>query len=331
MTEVVMLKGDIWQFDLEDCGIPGRSSAYFLRGDAGWMLIETGAASSLNNVLDAAGIIGIAPADLKYIAVTHIHLDHAGGVGSVARQFPNARIVVHPKGARHIADPSRLMAGATKAWGEEKMKEFGELVPVPGERIMAVTEGQVLDLGGREIEVWDTPGHSKHHMCYLDSRTKGLFSGDAAGVYKPKLSRLLNRPVTRPATPGPEFDAVLMFDTFKRIALSDIRYLYFTHFGVAENPQFIMEILIGQLSVQLEHARKIFHCSDAHARLTEALYRQIKKTLPGWQTTLDLEDEEIRLEWEFMTGLMHLSVAGILDYLKKNEERNEWLPGRSQA
>lgn len=319
LPEIISLNGDIWQIDLDDCGIPGRSAGYFIRGGNHWMLVETGPASSLPRILEAAKALGIDSSSVKYIAVTHIHLDHAGGVGVLARHFQDAGIVVHEKGARHIIDPTKLIAGATIAWGEKMMKMFGEVLPVAGNRVIPSTEGDLIRLGDRVIEIWDTPGHAKHHLCYYDRQTKGLFSGDAAGVYQPRLSQKLNRPAIRPATPVPDFDAPKMYNTLFRIAVSEIERIYFTHFGMAEAPQMIVEMLTGQLTVQLELAKKYFNRPDAQLSLQNAMVKQIKKGLLEQPGEFVADDKRIQDEWDFMTGIMHLSVAGILDYLKRKE------------
>jgi len=185
-VKIVQLPGEIWQIDLEDCGHLGRTAGYFVKGQEGWMLVETGPASSLDKILEAATSLGITPDNLKYIAVTHVHLDHAGGLGVTAEYFTNAKLIVHNKGSRHMVDPTRLIAGATKAWGEKKMAEFGKIKPVAKERVIPVREGDIIDLGNRIIEVWETPGHAKHHACFYDRKTKGLFKPVAGSMTKVK-------------------------------------------------------------------------------------------------------------------------------------------------
>lgn len=319
MVEIVKLQGDIWQVDLVECGQPGRTAGYFIKGDRVWMLIETGPASSLKVILEAAKILGIELGQLKYIAVTHIHLDHAGGVGLVSRHFPEASIVAHCKGARHLVNPARLIAGAKAVWGKEKMAEFGEILPVPEERVIAVDEGSKIYLDDRIIEVWDTPGHSQNHVCFYDPETKGLFSGDAVGTYQPRLSQVFKKQVIRPATPVPDFNANLMLKSLTRIGASDLEHIYFTHFGSVKSPQVLVEQLIGQLTIQMELAGGCYQDVDAQNILQKALLKQTKKGLAVQIDDLRFADQRTRAEWEFITGKMSLSVAGILGYLKKYE------------
>ena len=319
MVKIVQLPGEIWQIDLEDCGHPGRTAGYFVKGQEGWMLVETGPASSLDKILEAATSLGITPDNLKYIAVTHVHLDHAGGLGVTAEYFTNAKLIVHNKGSRHMVDPTRLIAGATKAWGEKKMAEFGKIKPVAKERVIPVREGDIIDLGNRIIEVWETPGHAKHHACFYDRKTKGLFSGDAVGVYHPLLSKSLLRPVVRPATPAPDFEGDKMIKSLIRMARAEVEVIYFTHFGMAHFPQQIIERQIGQLIIQIELAKKFCQEANAEKLLHEEVLWQIHKGLDvaAYEDIPNFHASQIKEEYSFLTELLSLSVAGLLQYCRK--------------
>lgn len=317
MARMQKLPGDIWQFDLEECGVLGRTGGYLVKGDTGWLLVETGPASSFPAVMEAVDALEIAGEDLLYIGVTHIHLDHAGGIGQVAQKFPKAKVLVHHKGARHVIEPTRLIEGATAVWGEEKMQKFGPILAVPEEQVIPVKEGDRIHLGNRVITVWDTPGHTKHHVCFFDSKTSGLFSGDAAGVYQPLLSKKLGRYVVRTATPPPDFNEEKMLQTLKRIALTELEVIYFTHFGALEKPLQLVQQLIGQLTLQMELARQYCGLPGQRLLLAEALTKQIRRELgiaDVWNLGVSREDI-ITNEWHFMTGLMEMSAAGCLQYL----------------
>ncbi len=281
MSEIIALNGDIWQVDVEERGIPGWTSAYFLKGsgDNEWMLLETGAASSMNKILTAAAHLGISAAAVKNIGVTHIHVDHAGGLGLLARHFSKAKIWVHPRGLKHLVDPSRLVEGSIAVYGEKKMQDYGEVLPVPRERIHAAGEGTKIFVGERIIDVWETPGHARHHLCFYDRQTRGLFCGDAAGVYAPRLSRLTNLPVTRPATPGPDFNSSLMLQDLYRMFSSNLQILYFTHFGAATPAHLLLELVMGQLYVHRQLARNFAGTENAVEKLGRALQEEIKMGL----------------------------------------------------
>src|SRR5512140_2354154 len=150
-------------------GYEGITAGYLIRGDRP-CLVETGTAPSAPVVRDALAGLGVGPTDLATVVVTHIHLDHAGGVGDIAGMFPRAEIVVHERGARHLADPSRLMASARRVYGGALAALFGELAPTPADRIRAVDEAGRIDLGdGRRLDSHYSPGHAQHHVGLLDS------------------------------------------------------------------------------------------------------------------------------------------------------------------
>ena len=146
-------------------------------------LVDTATNPSSIKVLAELAAHGVRPTQVDWILLTHIHLDHAGAAGVLARVLPNARVAVHQRGARHMADPSRLMAGTVSVYGEELVRErYGEILPIPPERITEVKEGSLLKLGARTIRVLDTPGHARHHVCYVDETTGHIFTGDTFGL-----------------------------------------------------------------------------------------------------------------------------------------------------
>ncbi len=228
-TTIKPLGGDVYEIDTRMAGYPGITAGYLIASDRP-CLVEPGTSGSAPVVREALASLGIGPADLACVVVTHIHLDHAGGVGDMADIYPEAEIVVHEKGARHLADPSRLMRSARMVHGDRLDRLFGELKPTDSLRIRAVEETGVIDLGGgRRLTSHYTPGHAKHHVGLLDSATGDLYVGDAAGVYIPETADL------RPATPPPDFDldtALTSLDKFRGLGPER---LLFAHYGpVAE-------------------------------------------------------------------------------------------------
>ena len=146
-------------------------------------VIDTGVNSSVPRVLDALRGKGLRPEQVDYVILTHIHLDHAGGAGLLLSQLPNARLTVHPRGARHMADPSRLVASTIAVYGaEEARRTYGDIVPVPRERIVETAHESSLALNGREFVFFDAPGHARHHVCVLDTKSGHLFAGDTFGL-----------------------------------------------------------------------------------------------------------------------------------------------------
>ena len=206
------------------------------RVTAGWLvpgdepvLVETGSQSSVPVVLDALAALGVGADDLAGIVVTHIHLDHAGGVGDLARAFPRATVYVHPVGARHLVDPSRLVASAARVFGDALDSLYGRLDPTPAERITVLEDGDEIPLGpSRALTAVHSPGHASHHLALHDSESGVLFTGDAAGVRLPDVG------VLRPATPPPEFDLDLAIASLRRFAGRRPAQLALAHFGVLD-------------------------------------------------------------------------------------------------
>ncbi|HTV12208.1 MAG TPA: MBL fold metallo-hydrolase [Acidimicrobiales bacterium] len=218
------------------------TAGYLLAGEAP-VLVETGSQSSVPVLLAALAQFGLAEADLAGVVLSHIHLDHAGGVGDVARAFPRATVYVHPKGARHLADPSRLIASAATVYGPALDSLYGRMSPVPEARIRAVDHGEKIDLGGgRTLTALHSPGHAKHHIALHDSESGVLFVGDAAGVKLPGPTAL------RPATPPADFDLDLALQSLRLFASRDPSRLALAHYGLLpEGPREALEEAGGAL------------------------------------------------------------------------------------
>jgi len=222
---VTGLGHDVYQIDTLMAGYDGITAGYLIRGDRP-CLVETGTAPSTPVVSSALAGLGIGRPDLATVVVTHIHLDHAGGVGDIAAMYPRAEIVVHERGARHLADPSRLMASARMVYGDELDELFGVLSPTPAGRIRAVDGSGTVDLGGgRRLDSHYAPGHAKHHIGLTDSVSGDLYVGDAAGVYIQKTGDM------RPATPPPDFDLATALESLRTFAALRPARLLFSHYG----------------------------------------------------------------------------------------------------
>ncbi|MBM3694411.1 MAG: MBL fold metallo-hydrolase [Actinobacteria bacterium] len=195
------------------------------------VLVECGPSSSIAHLFAALDHLGID--DIGTLAVTHIHLDHAGGAGHFAARFPQARVAVHTRGAPHLVDPARLLASATRIYGEEGMRRYwGPMEPLDPARLVVLDEGDRLRLGGsRALEVLYTPGHAKHHLVYLEAETGACLVGDEIGVAFP------HGHAVQPDTPPPDFDPVLITEQLHRIAARRPAFLGLAHFGLHPDPQ----------------------------------------------------------------------------------------------
>ena len=220
------LSSDTQIIDTRMRGGRAITAAFVVRGET-TALVETGPKSTVDGVLAGLEQTGIATVD--WIVVTHIHLDHAGAAGTLAQQWPEATVAVHELGAPHLVDPSKLWASAGRIYGEAMVELWGGIDPVPRDRIMPLSDGDVIDLGGRTLRAVETPGHARHHHALLDDATGGLFAGDALGVRLPDVG------ITRPATPPPEFDLDQAIASIERIRDLGPERLWLTHFGPTDN------------------------------------------------------------------------------------------------
>lgn len=216
----------VWEIDTLLGGWERVTAGYLLDGDAP-VLVETGSQSSVPVVVDSLRALGLGPADLARIIVSHVHLDHAGGAGDLARMFPSAEICVHPRGARHLVDPARLVASAATVYGAALDDLYGRLTPTAAERVRALDDGEEVPLGGgRSLTVVHSPGHAKHHLAVHDSATGAIFVGDAVGVRLPGAGPL------RPATPPADFDLAQAQESLRRFRDRRPSAIALAHYGV---------------------------------------------------------------------------------------------------
>ncbi len=247
------LGNEVFLVDTRMGGFDQITAGYLIRSERP-CLVETGAARSAPEVIRALDALGVGREDLATIVVTHIHLDHAGGVGDLAAAYPNARVVVHEAGARHLADPSRLMASAAQVFGPVLDELFGALAPTEPGRIDVVADGGSVDLGGgRRLESFDSPGHARHHVGLLDSLSGDLYTGDAAGIWTPETGDL------RPATPPPDFDLDAALGSLRRMAERSPSRLLFSHFGPVIEVADTLERSEVELHLWVELVREARH------------------------------------------------------------------------
>ncbi|CAN5579325.1 MBL fold metallo-hydrolase [soil metagenome] len=213
---------DIEVIDTHMLGLAGITATYVIRGEQ-TALIETGPKSSVEHVLSGLESCGVS--SLDWIVVTHIHLDHAGAAGTLAQRFPQARVAVHPVGAPHLIDPSKLWSSAARIYGDAMTQMWGGVDPLSADRVHVLEDGDSIDLGGRSLTAIETPGHAYHHHAFLDDLSGTVFVGDALGV------RLGDAGIVRPATPPPEFHLEKAVDSIARINLLGANAMWLTHFS----------------------------------------------------------------------------------------------------
>ncbi len=194
-------------------------------------IVDTATSTAVPRVLSALAEKGIAPAQVDYVILTHIHLDHAGGAGLLMAKLPNARLCVHPRGVRHMIDPSRLIEGTIAVYGEAHTRAvYGEVLAIAEERILVMDEGACIALNGRELRCFDTPGHARHHFCVHDSRSNHVFTGDTFGLAYRELE-VDGRCSVFPTTSPVQFDPPALHRSVDRIIALRPEAVYVTHFG----------------------------------------------------------------------------------------------------
>jgi glyoxylase-like metal-dependent hydrolase (beta-lactamase superfamily II) len=306
---ITALGHEVFQIDTRMAGYDGITAGYLIRGDRP-CLVETGTAPSAPVVREALAALGVGPADLATVVVTHIHLDHAGGTGDIAQMFPAAQVVVHERGARHLADPARLMASARMVYGDELDELFGTLAPTPAERIRAVERTGIIDLGaGRRLESHYSPGHAKHHVGLVDSLSGDLYVGDAAGIYIQETGDM------RPATPPPDFDLAVALESLKTFTALQPTRLLFSHYGPVDGVAEALDRAAAEITVWVEETR---HARRAGLDLDHAAAMVAERTRARYAVLAPDADQQLAAKYERISGTA-ANVAGILHWLDKSD------------
>src|SRR6266540_3718377 len=224
------IEEETYLFDVRMFGQEGFGAIYLIADDRK-AIIETGTSWDAARILEAVRAFGLRPADIDALIVSHIHLDHAGGAGFLLEEMSRAKVYVHQRGFKHLADPTRLLASAREALGPEESQAFGTMRPIPADRLVAVKEGDRLELGKHVLRFLDSPGHAPHELTILDERTRCMYTGDAAGLYFPGDEILM------PIAPAPAFDLGQNLETLQRILALEPKALLFSHYGPHANPK----------------------------------------------------------------------------------------------
>jgi glyoxylase-like metal-dependent hydrolase (beta-lactamase superfamily II) len=246
---VTKLEDNIYLIDVEPGGLENFIASYVLKGKQ-VAIIETGPTSSVPNLLSGLKKLDVKLQDVAYVAVTHIHLDHAGGVGTLVENLPNAKVVVHAAAASHLVDPKKLWQQSREVQGKIITDLYLEPEPVPAERIIAATDGMILDIGNNVgLRVVETLGHASHHQSYYETRRGGLFPGDAAGIYLKELD------VVVPTTPVP-FRLDIALASLEKLVSLNPKALYYSHFGRATNAVERLRAYMSQLKLWVSIAEQ---------------------------------------------------------------------------
>jgi glyoxylase-like metal-dependent hydrolase (beta-lactamase superfamily II) len=228
--------------------------------------VETGPNSAVPRLLAALEAHGLDRDAVDYVIPTHVHLDHAGGAGLLMQNLPRAKLVLHPRGARHMIDPSALIEGVRAVYGAEVLaRDYGELVPVPAQRVITTSDGMVIELAGRPLRFADTPGHARHHHCIWDEASRGWFTGDTFGIVYPEL-----HPYIVPACAPVQFEQDALHESVARLLAQRPELMYLTHYGAVRDAEKLAVQFLAQVDAMADAARSLASAPGRHDKLKHA-------------------------------------------------------------
>ncbi|HVB53212.1 MAG TPA: MBL fold metallo-hydrolase [Candidatus Acidoferrales bacterium] len=297
-----LVANGLWQIDTLLGGWENVNSVFLIEADQP-CLVETGPQRDVDQVLEGLSRHGLGPDDLAWVVLTHIHLDHAGAVGEIAQRYPGAKIVCHPKGLRHLADPDRLIAAAAQVYGAKLDSLYGRMTAVDPDRLVAAEDGGRIDLGqGRELVLVNSPGHAKHHIGVLEADSGVLLVGDAVGVKLPGAGPL------RPATPPDDFDLELAVGSLHKFLVLQPQQLILTHYGSAGPPEEVLREAEEKLRTWATIAQDAYREQPQLDHIEQALQDRLETTGEG--------DPERGLAADTLNGL-HSNAAGLFGWLER--------------
>jgi len=268
-------------------------------------IVDTGTFHSIPNVLATLTELDIAPEQVKYVIPTHIHLDHAGGASSMLEVFTQARLIIHPRGARHMIDPSRLIAGSISVYGEAVFHRlYGEIKPISEDRVDIANDSDIYSLADRKLLFINTPGHAKHHFCIYDEISNGFFTGDTFGLSYPAIKHLKNGLI--PTSSPVDFDPDALLNSVDRMLEYLPERMYLTHFGEIDKPDDKINGFKDWVSDYISLCERLNPVDETSTRSLEQALRQLtldklaSQTLDNGEAILRLLSSDIRLN---ATGL----------------------------
>jgi glyoxylase-like metal-dependent hydrolase (beta-lactamase superfamily II) len=288
--------------DLEPAGIRNFAASYVLKGDKA-AIVETGPASTAKNLMLGLEKLGVKPEEVAYVAVSHIHLDHGGAAGTLLKHLPQAKLIVHPRGASHMADPETLWTKSKEALGE-LAELYGKPLPAPKERIIAAADGMTFDVGNKvRLKAIESLGHASHHLAYHETPGQGIFPGDAAGIYLNKLDAIV------PTTPAP-YRLDIAAASLKRLISLEPKALYYSHFGKASSPKEKLLAYEKQLRLWEDCARQ----GIEHRESIQAIGARIIES----DRTLKKVEAHIKRHPILGQTVLNQSVEGVVEYVRSH-------------
>lgn len=309
-----------WCLDLDFQGYAGAVAAFLLADGDALVLVETGPGSTLAALEAGVREAGFALDQLTAVVVTHVHLDHAGAAGAVLARAPRARLHVHPRGAAHMIDPSKLVASATRIYGEHMDRLWGAFEPVPADRVVALDDGARIPCGARTLVALHTPGHAVHHLAVHDATAGDVYAGDVAGV------RLAAAPYVRPPTPPPDLDLDAWRTSIARLRAVAPRRLVLTHFGAVDDVAWHLDDLLARLFEWAGWVEGRLEAPDADAAtvvdaLAERGRREVARAVGGVDLPAGVTPAHLAAGYELATPA-DMTVTGVARWMTVRARRD---------
>lgn len=294
-----------------DLGVPSRTGTYVIN-EAALTLVETGPSLSVPHILTGLKELNLDPTDIQYIIVTHIHLDHAGGAGLLLEECPHAKVVVHPKGARHLVDPAKLILGAKAVYGDEFERLFEPILPIPEAKLIIKQDGDTLKLSDEcQLTFYHTRGHADHHFSIYDPVSNGIFTGDTIGI---RYDQIKEFEFYLPSTSPNQFNPEEMLSSLNKVVHElNVDRIYFGHFSVSTNPKEVDKQISFWLAKFMEIGEEVYKKEQGYQELSSNLLAVIQKYLQQ----KNVEDQH--QVYEVINLDLDVCSMGILDYLQKKE------------
>ncbi len=304
---VVEVDDGLWQLDLGFQGRKGIISAYLLAGGGEVVLIETGPTSTFANLLTLLEQLGLETTDIARVMVTHVHLDHAGAAGVLARENPALIVHAHPFGRPHLTDPAKLISSATRIYGDQMEPLWGEIAAIPEHQVTPYYDASQILMAGRFLDVFFTPGHAWHHVAIFDPSSGSLFTGDVAGIRMPGMSYVC------PPTPPPDLDPAAWAESVAKLQGLPAQRLCLTHFGVFNDVDHHLSQIVPNLQKFVAIGEGDLAASMDSEALTKHLHEQIRNDI-------DSDDPKVLASYELATP-SYMAAMGLTRYLTKRAER----------
>ncbi|MBT8087536.1 MAG: MBL fold metallo-hydrolase [Gammaproteobacteria bacterium] len=291
---------------------PLQDASHLIVEEGRAAFVDTGTNDSVPLLLDALRQADIDAANVDFVFLTHVHLDHAGGAGNLMRELPNARCVLHPRGAPHMVNPEKLIKGTEGVYGVERTREmYGELQPIDEHRVLVVNDGQWLDVNGRNVQALFTEGHARHHYCLNDPASRGVFTGDSFGVSYRELDTAAGEFIFPTSTPA-SFDPVEAHIAIDRIMACEPQQLYLTHYSRVNDVERLAEDMHAGITAYEKMALDCSDEKDRGAALREAMFDYLSQSAlaHGFQGSAEVLAEIIGVDAE-------LNAAGLLAWLNR--------------